>query len=118
MRVERIQPDYVSTDETSKISWEQNGVSAAQPELASNEEADQEKVPKDLLESKVKQLNETMDLFNHKFHFKIHDKTHRVIVQVLNSDTGEVVNEIPPEKVLDMIANMEKAIGLIVDKKA
>lgn len=79
---------------------------------------EREGVPEKELQKKVEQLNQAMDLFNHKFNFEVHEKTGRVIVQVLNSETGEIVNEIPPKKILDMVANMAEAIGVIVDKKA
>ena len=34
-----------------------------------------------------------------------------------NNHTEEIVKEIPPEKILDMVANMMERAGLIVDKK-
>jgi hypothetical protein len=36
---------------------------------------------------------------------------------VIDSETSEVIKEIPPEKILDMIAKIEKMIGLIIDEK-
>ncbi|MGR6546072.1 flagellar protein FlaG [Paenibacillus tundrae] len=47
----------------------------------------------------------------------IHDRTHQIMVKVLNKDTGEVIREIPPEKTLDIVANMMELVGIIVDEK-
>ena len=38
------------------------------------------------------------------------------MVQIINSETNEVVREIPPEKVLDMVARMWELAGIIVDR--
>jgi flagellar protein FlaG len=121
MQVERIQPDYTLSDDVVKFSRDGNGASTGvQTELpgAMSAESQEPVISTDLLASKVEQLNETMQVFKREFHFKIHEETSRIIVQVLNAETDEVVSEIPPEKVLDILANMEEAIGLIVDKKA
>lgn len=47
----------------------------------------------------------------------IHDKTHEIMVKVLNKDTGEVIREVPPEKTLDLVAKMMELAGLLVDEK-
>lgn len=48
---------------------------------------------------------------------KIHEETNQVIVRVLNSDTGDVIREVPPEKMQDLVAKMVEIAGLLVDKK-
>lgn len=47
----------------------------------------------------------------------IHDKTHEIMVKVLNKDTGEVIREVPPEKTLDLVAKMMELAGILVDEK-
>jgi flagellar protein FlaG len=39
------------------------------------------------------------------------------MVKVVDSETGEVIREIPPEKLLDMFANMLELAGLIIDER-
>jgi flagellar protein FlaG len=119
MRVERTQPDFKPMEDFSRISRDPGVGSTSQANNVLKENDDQNgEAPKDLMTAKVKELNQAMEIFNHKFRFKVHDETHRVIVQILDSTTDEVVEEIPPEKFLDMVADMEKAVGLIIDKKA
>ena len=69
------------------------------------------------LEEKVNQLNETVEIFNKRIHFQIHEETERIMVQVIEKATEEIISEIPPEKVLDLVARIEEMIGLIVDKR-
>jgi len=52
-----------------------------------------------------------------KFEFSIHEQTKQIMVKVLDSETNEVIREIPPEKILDMVAKMWELAGLIVDER-
>lgn len=47
----------------------------------------------------------------------IHEKTHDIMVKVLNKDTGELIREVPPEKTLDLVAKMMEIAGIFVDEK-
>lgn len=47
----------------------------------------------------------------------IHEKTHDIMVKVLNKDTGELIREVPPEKTLDLVASMMEIAGILVDEK-
>jgi len=38
--------------------------------------------------------------------FSIHEETKEIMVKVLDTDTEEVIREIPPEKILDMVAKI------------
>ena len=40
------------------------------------------------------------------------------IIRIINNETKEVIKEIPPKKILDMVAELYKLAGVIVDKKA
>jgi flagellar protein FlaG len=39
------------------------------------------------------------------------------MVKVINSDTNEIIREIPPEKTLDLVAKMWEMAGIIVDER-
>jgi flagellar protein FlaG len=47
----------------------------------------------------------------------VHKETKAIMVKVLNKDTGELIREIPPEKTLDIVANMMEIAGIIIDEK-
>ncbi|MCR5120084.1 MAG: flagellar protein FlaG [Lachnospiraceae bacterium] len=49
--------------------------------------------------------------------FGIHEKTNRITVKIVDKDTKEVIKELPPEKMLDMIAKVWEYAGLFVDEK-
>ncbi|KAA8997980.1 flagellar protein FlaG [Paenibacillus spiritus] len=47
----------------------------------------------------------------------IHEKTHELMVKVLNKDTGELIREVPPEKTLDLVAKMMEIAGILIDER-
>ncbi|QDH20844.1 flagellar protein FlaG [Saccharibacillus brassicae] len=47
----------------------------------------------------------------------IHEKTHQLMIKVLNKESGELIREIPPEKTLDLVAKMMEIAGILVDQK-
>ncbi|SFL89717.1 flagellar protein FlaG [Paenibacillus sp. 1_12] len=49
--------------------------------------------------------------------FTVHEKTRLVSVKVKDSDTGEVLREIPPEKSLDFVAKLWEMAGILVDER-
>ena len=51
------------------------------------------------------------------FEYSIHEETHEIVVKVFNRETGEMIREIPSEKILDMVAKMWEMAGIIVDER-
>lgn len=70
------------------------------------------------LDKAVKAMNDTVAANNLHFQFSVHEGTHRVIVQVIDRETDQVVQEIPPERILDIISQMGEMLGVLVDEKA
>jgi FlaG protein. len=90
----------------------------ASKETAIDEESRGEwSVSRNFLEKAVEKANKTMALQNRYLEFRIHEKTNEIIVRVIDSDTKEVIREIPSEKILDMFASMLELAGLLVDER-
>ncbi|MDQ6422500.1 flagellar protein FlaG [Paenibacillus sp. LHD-117] len=49
--------------------------------------------------------------------FSVHEKTKMIAVKVLDSESGEVLREIPPEKTLDFVAKLWEMAGILIDEK-
>lgn len=65
----------------------------------------------------IEQANKSLAACSTRLEFTIHEKTKEIIVKVLNTDTGEVIKEIPSEKSLDRFAEVLENNGLLVDEK-
>lgn len=78
----------------------------------------QEDVQKDLqtVQKSIELLNRTMKNYNTELHFTLHEKSGEYLVKIINTKDNTVIREIPPQKVLDMVAYFKEVLGLIVDK--
>jgi len=65
----------------------------------------------------VDKMNKVLEGSNRRFEFSVHEKTHGIMIKVIDEITGKVIREIPPKKILDMIANMMEMAGLLVDER-
>lgn len=80
--------------------------------LFNNEE--EKKEFEELLEA----TNEIIFGENTHFEFQIHEKTGSTLVRLVDNKTKEVIKEIPPKKILDVMAGIWELAGMIVDEKA
>ena len=69
------------------------------------------------LEEKIEDMNKITETLEENLSFKLHDETDRIMVQVVNVKTNEVVKEMPPEEMLDLAAKIHKMVGLLIDEK-
>ena len=83
-------------------------------------QTDKEVAP-DKIKAAVDDLNKTVKqaspLHHTQLSFKYHEDTNRISITVTDSDTDEVIREIPPEKTLDMLAKAWEMAGLRVDER-
>ncbi|MEW9109706.1 MAG: flagellar protein FlaG [Cytobacillus gottheilii] len=91
-------------------------VSLAETKVDKNEQ-DQHEVSKDYLEEKITDTNNFLEPNFKSVKFQLHEDLNRYYVKVIDSDSKEVVREIPPKEFLDMIAKMTEFLGVLIDKK-
>lgn len=81
------------------------------------ESAIERKDPLDMdIESTIKNLNTLSKNFNEKVQFTLHEKTNRIIIKVVNSDTNEVVREIPSRYSIKLLEHVQEYLGLFIDE--
>lgn len=71
----------------------------------------------DRLHQEIERLNETSTLYDIGLRFRVHEATERIVVQVYNRKDNEVIRQIPPEKVLNLVAQIQQMIGLLLDEE-
>lgn len=101
----------------------QQGKAAAAVELKRSEsQQDAAKQAKPVSEEEVvtaaDKINETIKSFSTDLKFSVDKDTHRIIVTVMDSKTGEVIRQIPPDEVVSIAKALDTIQGLIIRKKA
>lgn len=95
-------------NDTPKIKDVQNGgITGAKKDVKSVKD----------LKSAVDFSNKVLFKNNTHLKFQIHEKTNDIMVKIIDDETGDVVKEIPPEKILDMAAKLWEITGLFVDER-
>lgn len=66
----------------------------------------------------IQSINEFIKVNHSELKYMYHEELGEYYIQLINSDTEEVVREIPPKKLLDVYYEMQKLAGIIIDKKS
>lgn len=65
----------------------------------------------------IEKANKEFITYDRRFEFSIHEKTKQIMVKVIDANNDEVIRELPPEKILDMVAAMWEVAGILIDRK-
>lgn len=74
-------------------------------------------VDKSNLRKQTDKLNQVMDLFNYSIRFTLDDESKRMVVKVVNSETDEIIRQIPPKEMLQLMHRLDQVVGVILDEK-
>ncbi|WIV12019.1 flagellar protein FlaG [Proteiniborus sp. MB09-C3] len=118
MRVESIKTNDIqySSQRLSTGENRQNELPGNR-EIESKEVMPQKKYTEEELKSAITSVNKAINPYDRKLEFSIHEATRLISVKVIDTNTDEVIREIPPEKILDMVAKLWEIAGIIVDQK-
>lgn len=82
-----------------------------------NQPTADDQATKEKLGQAIDSLNEFFTINNSELKFVFHEGLDTYYAQLVNSETDEIIREIPSKKVLDVFYEMQKLVGMIVDKK-
>lgn len=104
-----VQPNYdVMTKDLNTIDKEQINPSRK----------GEGKIQENDIKKAVDKLNKFLEDDRTHIEFEVHDKfKNDYIIKIVDDSTGKVIQELPPKKLLDMVAKMCEAVGVIFDKK-
>lgn len=71
----------------------------------------------DPLEATIAQLNQKLLGRDIKMQFRIHQRTGYTLVRLVDMQTGDIIKEIPPENMLNVIGKIWDDMGIAIDKK-
>ncbi|HSV30819.1 MAG TPA: flagellar protein FlaG [Atribacteraceae bacterium] len=73
-------------------------------------------IPEEKVAEVARVLNQVLAILDIEARFSVHEKSREIMVTLLNRDTKEVIRQIPPEKVLDMLAQLKELVGILFDE--
>ncbi|GLQ01075.1 hypothetical protein GCM10007891_29280 [Methylophaga thalassica] len=85
---------------------------------SSDEQNNQQQQRTEALRDKVAQLNDYMQNMNRNLQFSVDDTSGDTVIKVIDSETEEVVRQIPSEEILEARHAIEKYRGILLETKA
>lgn len=70
------------------------------------------------LEKAVDKLNKLLDEKQTHIEYEVYGKFKDLTIKIINNKTKEVVKEIPPKKIIDMVDKLCEIAGILIDQKA
>ncbi|MBU5349290.1 flagellar protein FlaG [Paenibacillus lautus] len=68
-------------------------------------------------EELVEKANKTLEDLSTELKVTFHKDTNQLMVKIVKSQTQEVIKEIPPEKLVDLVYNLCEIAGIFTDRK-
>lgn len=82
-----------------------------------NQNPEEKKVTKENVEEGVEKLNDAIQAFHEDLQFELHEESERMMTKLVNLEKNEVIKEIPPKELLDMLGRIKDMVGLVLDEK-
>lgn len=76
-----------------------------------------EEIPREQVEKATEKLNRLMGIIDKRLEFSVHEKSDSVIVKIVDQQSGDVMEEIPPQRVMDILSTFSQMAGLFFDKR-
>ena len=106
-----------SIDTVDRVDLAKQKISTDKKEISFSLEDSMEDKEKVTLKEAVEKLNKALEIFNVERRFEIDDKTKELVIKIIDRETGEVVDQIPPEEALKRYYEMQRFIGLLFNKR-
>lgn len=109
------QREYRGKQESKIASpTETNGTSLVQPKKEQDKGGEERE--KLILEA-IEKASGKIEVESKGLQFSIHEKTNQIMIKVVDTNTKEVLKELPSEKILDMMAKLVELSGTFIDEK-
>lgn len=76
-----------------------------------------DKYNKSQVDKAIKRLNHFLTDDKTHAEYSVHKDLNRIMIKIIDDETDEVILEVPPENLVDMVAKMCELAGVLVDKK-
>jgi len=112
--IDEIPESVVAQEAPPTAKVDQVGPATSQPVKEEPKEVDQQKMEAVASEIADK-MNKVASVFNTSLSFSVDKPTGKAIIKVMDTDTDEIIRQIPPKEVLKLIGRMRNVMGMLLD---
>ena len=103
-------------DEKSTIGENSREIKSNLQEDGKRSDSSTEEKKKAIIEG-IEKASGKIEIASKGLEFSIHEETNQIMIKVVDNNTHKVIKEVPPEKILDMLANIIELSGCFVDER-
>jgi flagellar protein FlaG len=81
------------------------------------EETDKKKVSEDEIDDAIRDLEKFSNYFKTHLNFSKDESTGATVIKIVNSETDEIIRQIPSEEILKIASKMQDVIGVLFDRE-
>jgi len=81
------------------------------------EEAEKKKVSEDEIDEAIRDLEKFSNYFQTHLNFSKDEMTGTTVIKIINSETDEIIRQIPSEEILKIASKMQDVIGVLFDRE-
>jgi flagellar protein FlaG len=101
---------------TTQVNKTDQVLQAQELKKASDKRAILNKEVQDRVDDVLAYLNNEMRMRSRQLKFSVDRQSNSTVIQVVRTDTGAVIRQIPSQELIDLSNNLEKLKGLIFDE--
>lgn len=113
----KVQDSRTKAENADVNLQEEMGINKEEVNNKFTEKSNKKELDEDTLIKMINQANKAFEAKYTRLEFSIHKETHEIVVKVYDKETNELIREIPPEKILDIIAKLWELAGIFVDER-
>lgn len=104
--------------ENQKEIQNQNREQNQQKDLAEMFETLDPKMQEDIIKKSIDELNKKMSMLNSQLKIEMDEDTGIQVVKIIDSESKEVIRQLPPDVVLKIAKYIDEVTGLLFNEKA
>ena len=112
----RVQSTIEASNTASDNSRSNDGKVVSSTELL-HKKSNELSISDAALQKALEKVNKALKGIDTRLEYSVHKETGDIMVKVINEETKEVVREVPPEKIIDLVVKLQELSGLIIDEK-
>jgi flagellar protein FlaG len=75
-------------------------------------------IDRDVIERAAAKVSKILDFTDPRLKIEVDDESERVVIKVVEQDSGKVIRQIPPEELLQLEKYLSSAKGLLLQEQA
>jgi flagellar protein FlaG len=63
-------------------------------------------------------LNEILKSLNWNIRIRVDKSTETIVTQIVDTEKNEIIKQIPPQELLEIMSRLKRLVGLLLDREA